>query len=69
VGETVTAPAAYVRLAMSVERLDQTYARVEDYESRLRYDYEAPAFAFNCRITYDRAGLILDYPGIAVRAG
>jgi hypothetical protein len=29
----------------------------------------APAFDFACRLTYDESGLVLDYPGIAVRAG
>ncbi|HXR22578.1 MAG TPA: putative glycolipid-binding domain-containing protein [Acidimicrobiales bacterium] len=70
VGETAAAPAAYVRLTTAtVERLDQQYTRVEDEGSRQRYDYEAPAFDFRCRLVYDRAGLVLDYPGIAVRAG
>jgi hypothetical protein len=33
-----------------------------------RYDYRAPAFGFSCRLAYDESGLVLDYPGIAVRA-
>jgi hypothetical protein len=28
----------------------------------------APAFGFGARLVYDRSGLVLDYPGIAVRA-
>jgi uncharacterized protein len=60
------APAAYVRaVGLAVERLEQTYARATGQ----RYDYTAPAFDFRCRLVYDRSGLALDYPGIAVRAG
>jgi hypothetical protein len=64
------APAAYVRaLDLAVERLEQTYARVADEDSRQCYDYAAPAFDFGCRLAYDDYGLVLDYPEIAVRAG
>ena len=52
-----------------MERLEQTYLRVPDEAARQRYDYAAPAFDFACRLTYDESGLVLDYPGIAVRAG
>jgi hypothetical protein len=70
VGESAPAPAAYVRLGTAgVERLDQLYGRVEDQGSHQHYDYEAPVFDFRCRLVYDRAGLVLAYPGIAMRAG
>jgi hypothetical protein len=70
VGESFAAPAAYVGLtSRGVERLDQLYSRVDDDNSRRRYDYEAPAFDFRSRLIYDQAGLVLDYPGIATRAG
>jgi hypothetical protein len=36
---------------------------------RLQYDYGAPAFGFTARLVYDSSGLVLDYPGIARRAG
>jgi len=36
---------------------------------RQRYDYAAPVFDFACRLLYDESGLVLDYPGIAIRAG
>ena len=69
-GARAAAPAAYVRaVGLGVERLEQTYLRVEDEAARQRYDYAAPAFDFACRMTYDKYGLVLDYPGIAVRAG
>jgi uncharacterized protein len=32
-------------------------------------DYTAPAFDYQCRLVYDRSGLVIDYPGIAVRTG
>ena len=52
-----------------MERLEQTYARATDEATRQRYDYTAPAFDFVARLVYDESGLVLDYPGIAVRAG
>ncbi|MGH8826930.1 MAG: putative glycolipid-binding domain-containing protein, partial [Jiangellaceae bacterium] len=67
-GERAEAPAAYVRaLDLRVERLEQSYARLPDDGKRSRYDYRSPAFEFAAVLTYDRFGLILDYPGIAVR--
>jgi uncharacterized protein len=64
------APAAYVRaLDLSVDRLEQTYRRIADKAERQRYDYAAPAFGFTSRLVYDESGLVLDYPGIARRAG
>ncbi|MFI5035746.1 MAG: putative glycolipid-binding domain-containing protein [Acidimicrobiales bacterium] len=69
-GENAAAPAAYVRLAKRrLERLDQFYARSKGQDDRLIFDYEAPAFDFRCRLTYDSSGLVLDYPGIGIRAG
>jgi hypothetical protein len=69
VGAAAEAPAAYVRvLGGAVERLEQRYARIEDDGPGTRYDYTAPIFDFRAVLAYDPAGLILDYPGIAVRA-
>jgi len=69
VGQHADAPAAFVRaLGQATERLEQTYVRATDDGIRQRYDYAAPAFAFTTRLVYDTAGLVLDYPGIAVRA-
>jgi uncharacterized protein len=63
-------PAAYVRaLDLRTERLDQTYTRRPDESGQQRYRYAAPAFGFTCTLGYDESGLVLDYPGIAVRAG
>ena len=70
VAAQAAAPAAYVRAdGLAVERLEQTYARAADQATWQRYDYAAPAFGFSCRLVYDESGLVLDYPGIAVRAG
>jgi hypothetical protein len=70
VGAREAAPAAYVRAAgLAAERLEQAYARTADEASCQRYDYAAPAFGFAARLVYDGSGLVLDYPGIAVRAG
>jgi len=69
-GAGAAAPAAYVRaLGLAVERLEQTYRRAPGEATRQRYDYAAPAFDFTCRLSYDESGLVVDYPGIAVRAG
>lgn len=63
-GRAVAAPAAYVRaVGLKVGRLEQTYSRTGEG----RYDYAAPAFDFTCQLSYDRHGLVLDYPGIASR--
>jgi hypothetical protein len=69
-GRRADAPAAYVRaLDLTVERLEQTYLRLPDDGPHQGYDYTAPVFDFARRLVYDESGLLLDYPGIAVRAG
>jgi hypothetical protein len=68
VGARADAPAAYVRAAdLTVERLDQTYERVADDAGQQRFEYAAPVFDVNCRLVYDQSGLVIDYPGIALR--
>jgi uncharacterized protein len=68
VGRGADAPAAYVRaMDVDVERLEQRYVRIEDDGSRRRFDYTAPAFDYRGLLVYDESGLVLDYPGIAVR--
>jgi len=69
-GAHAAVPTAYVRaLGLRAERLEQSYARLPDDAGRQRYRYAAPAFGFTCTLVYDESGLVLDYPGIAVRAG
>ena len=69
VGARVDAPAAYVRAVdLAVERLDQTYERLTDGAGQQqRFDYAAPVFDVNCHLVYDESGLVIDYPGIALR--
>jgi hypothetical protein len=68
VGERADAPAAYVRaLDGSVERLEQSYARLEDEAGHSRYDYASPAYGYRDELVYDSVGLVVDYPDIAVR--
>jgi hypothetical protein len=63
-----SAPAAYVRAVdLEIERLEQLYRRLPDEGERRCFDYWSPAFDFRARLVYDPAGLVLDYPGIAVR--
>ena len=64
-GELTAAPAVYVQaLDLSVRRLDQTYRRRDDRS----FDYTSEGGAFTAVLRYDAAGLVVDYPGIAVRA-
>jgi hypothetical protein len=68
VGAVAEAPAAYVRAVdTTVERLEQNYRRLPDEGPGERYAYSSPAFDFRCTLVYDAAGLVLRYPGIAVR--
>lgn len=68
VGESAEAASAYVRaLDLRVERLEQSYARVDNQDEHQRYDYRAPMFSFEARLVYDVSGLVLRYPGIATR--
>jgi uncharacterized protein len=68
VGEHADAPAAYVRAPnLRVARLEQHYVRLPDDGANARYDYAAPAFDYRDVLVYDELGLVLDYPGLAVR--
>jgi uncharacterized protein len=68
VGGSADAPAVYVRAAgLDVERLEQRYSRLPDDAGQHRYDYVSRAFDFRAVLVYDRFGLPLEYPGIAVR--
>jgi hypothetical protein len=66
-GSAAKAPAAWVRLDASVERLEQSYRRMEDDHARQVYAYESPALDFAARLTFDEHGLVVAYPGIAIR--
>jgi hypothetical protein len=61
-------PPPYVRaLDLRVERLEQEYTRLPDEGEGSRYDYRAPQFDLAGVLVYDQFGLVLDYPGLAVR--
>ena len=64
VGESGRALAAWVRADLTVERLEQTYTRLDER----RYDYVSHHDGFSTVLEYGPDGLIVDYPGIAVRA-
>ncbi|HEX7135790.1 MAG TPA: putative glycolipid-binding domain-containing protein [Iamia sp.] len=69
VGAAGSSSAAYVRaLDLAVERLEQDYVRRPDYGDHVVAHYVCPRFDADFDLTYDRNGLILDYPGLAVRA-
>jgi uncharacterized protein len=68
VGDEAPAPATYVRAAdLAVERLDQTYRRLDDEDGHVRFAYEARRFAYADVLRYDQSGLVTDYPGLAIR--
>jgi hypothetical protein len=68
VGQAADAPAVYVRAGdLSVERLEQSYARLPSDGEQSRYEYRAPSFDFRSVLACDEFGLVLAYPGIAER--
>ena len=67
-GVCVDVPAAFVRADdLRVERLEQRYTLIETAPELLLFQYESSTFEFECELRYDRAGLIVEYPGIAAR--
>ncbi len=68
VGEAADAPAAYVRaFDLTVERLEQRYERRPDVGDRIVVHYVCERFDADFDLVFDRSGLIVDYPGLAVR--
>ncbi len=69
VGAPAPAPAVYVRaLDLAVERLEQRYERRPDDGGSIVAHYLCERFDADFDLVYDRTGLVLDYPGLAVRA-
>jgi uncharacterized protein len=61
-------PAAFVRAEdLTVHRLEQTYELITITSEGLAVAYSSPTFDFACTLRYDAAGLVLDYPELAVR--
>lgn len=68
IGKSIEVPAAFVRAdGLGVGRLEQRYTLAEVAEGGIRFQYESTTFDFACDLTYDRAGLIVRYPEVAVR--
>ncbi len=67
-GRTHQAPAAFVGAGdLGVRRIEQDYRFRERTPGALLLDYASATFDFACALTLDSAGLVLEYPGIAVR--
>jgi hypothetical protein len=67
-GTTLDVPAAFVRADdLTVIRLEQRYTLTSSDEQRHVFHYESATFDFECELTFDATGLVLDYPGIATR--
>ena len=69
VGQRSESPAAWVRASdLRVERLEQQYERIGGAAGdHVRFAYAAPRLDFRCKLEYDRSGVVVAYPGIAVR--
>ena len=67
-GVGVDVPAAFVRADdLRVERLEQRYTLIEAGPELILFHYESSTFEFACDLKYDSSGLVVDYPGIAIR--
>ncbi len=67
VGDEAPAPAVYVRTnTLAVERLDQTYRRVPAADG-FAFEYASPRFDYRASLSFGADGLVMDYPGIALR--
>ena len=66
--ERTPGPAAYVRLDLSVHRLEQWYGpSVPEPGGSLLVAYDAPQFDARFDLRYDASGLVVDYPFLATR--
>jgi len=62
------APASFIRCApLRPERLDQTYRLTTQNRIGVSYAYTSPAYGTDIELHFDDAGLVLDYPGLAIR--
>ena len=65
------APAVFVRCApLRLERVEQTYQRTAADTANpddVSFAYKAPAYDTDIELRFDQNGLVLDYPGLAVR--
>jgi hypothetical protein len=67
-GAPIAVPAVFVRAGdLSVIRLEQRYTLLGSDARRIVFRYESSTFDFECELTFDASGLVVEYPGIAVR--
>ncbi|MCU1444953.1 MAG: hypothetical protein JWP54_611 [Cryobacterium sp.] len=67
-GQPVQVAAAFVSVNdLSVHRLEQRYTLRSSTPVGSTFDYESTTFDYAGELRFDAAGLILDYPGSAVR--
>ena len=67
-GAGIDVPAAFVRADdLRVERLEQRYTLLEAGPEHILFHYESSTFEFSCDLRYDGSGLVIEYPGIAIR--
>lgn len=67
-GVAVDVPAAFVRADdLRVERLEQRYTLIDAGSDLILFHYESSTFEFECDLRYDSSGLVVEYPGIAIR--
>ncbi len=68
VDQAADAPAVYVCAPdLHVDRIEQRYGRLADDGDVLRFTYDAPSLDVHITTRHDGAGLVLDYPGLAIR--
>ncbi|MGY4859133.1 putative glycolipid-binding domain-containing protein [Cryobacterium sp. AP23] len=67
-GEPVQVPAAFVRAEdLRIERMEQEYTLTSADDAPLAFHYESSTFGVACELTFDTSGLLLLYPGLALR--
>ena len=68
VGDKGQSAAAYVRTnGLKVERLAQTYRRIQGKDGFIAFDYESPRFGYHDVLHFARDGLVVEYPEIGKR--
>ena len=68
--DVYSAPAAFLRCApLRLERIEQTYQRTPDRDRPgfTTFRYTCPTFDTDIELRFDPHGLVIDYPGLAVR--
>lgn len=67
-GVAVDVPAAFVRADdLRVELVEQRFTLIDVGPEQILFHYESSTFDFECDLRYDSSGLVVDYPGSAIR--